>query len=211
MKKQVEKSHYEFKRYMTKERWASVWHQLNEVLIFNPTSVLEVGPGPGIFKCCAENFGIMVQSLDPDPELKPDYVANADKIPIPDKTVDVSCAFQVLEHMPIEVSIAAVKELCRVSRKGVIISLPQSDRVWRNQISIPYVRSIDFLFGNPLEKRQAHTFDGEHYWEIGKLGYELPRITEIIQSSSPLKTQLKTFRVRENPYHRFFTLALPTG
>jgi len=45
--KQVDKSIYEFNRYMTKERWSSVWYQLNEVQRLKPEKVLEVGPGPG--------------------------------------------------------------------------------------------------------------------------------------------------------------------
>jgi len=41
---------------MGKKRWISVWHQLDEVLSLNPSSILEIGPGPGVFKSMIELF-----------------------------------------------------------------------------------------------------------------------------------------------------------
>ena len=64
MKKQVEKEHYRFSRYMTKERWCSIWHQLDEVLRLQPNNVLEVGPGAGLFKALAGNFELKIDTLD---------------------------------------------------------------------------------------------------------------------------------------------------
>lgn len=46
-----------------------------------------------------------------------------------------------------------------------------------------------------------HVFDGEHHWEIGKKGYLLKKIIDDLSQKSKL---LKTYRVPENPYHRFF-------
>lgn len=64
MQKQVDKSHYEFGRYVTKQRWASMWHQLDEVMKLRPERVLEVGPGPGVFKAMAGLFGVHVETLE---------------------------------------------------------------------------------------------------------------------------------------------------
>jgi len=47
-------------------------------------------------------------------------------------------------------------------------------------------------------------FDGEHYWEIGKIDYSLNKIVNDIQNTG-FKIE-KTYRVFENPYHRFFIL-----
>jgi protein-L-isoaspartate O-methyltransferase len=76
MKKQVDKSHYEFGKYVPKPRWASMWHQLDEVIKLNPERVLEIGPGPGLFKALAGAMGIHVETLDLDPDLKPDHAAS---------------------------------------------------------------------------------------------------------------------------------------
>ncbi|THU03805.1 class I SAM-dependent methyltransferase [Lampropedia puyangensis] len=208
MKKQVDKSHYEFRQYMTNERWASVWHQLDEVLKQKPESVLEIGPGPGIFKSAAKIFGVNVETLDLDPELNPDHVGSADAIPMPDHSFDVVCAFQVLEHMPFEISMKSLREMCRVAKKSVVISLPEAGRCWPNTLSIPYVRKIRFLLRNPFKKAEKHVFDGEHYWEIGKQGYELSSIVDAIRSNMPEYCRTTTYRVHENPYHRFFILDL---
>lgn len=82
MKKQVEKDHYTFGGYINKPRWSSMWHQLDEVLALEPETVLEIGPGPGVFKAVAKLFGPCVETLDLDPELKPDHVAPADEMPL---------------------------------------------------------------------------------------------------------------------------------
>ena len=56
--KQVDKGHYDFSSYMDKRRWASNWHQVDEVQRLQPSSVLEVGPGPGVFKAMMRLLGI---------------------------------------------------------------------------------------------------------------------------------------------------------
>ena len=81
-KKQVNKEHYNFTKYMHQRRWASILHQLDEVSNCSPESVLELGPGAGIFKATAKAVGINVESVDIDPELEPDHVASATDLPL---------------------------------------------------------------------------------------------------------------------------------
>lgn len=199
--KQVNKAHYEFNRYMSKERWCSVWHQLDEIQKLNPENVLEVGLGPGLFKTVAATFGIKIETLDIDPDLKPDYVGSATAMPFPDATYDVVCAFQMLEHQPYEVSLQAFGEMVRVSRRHVVISLPDARRVWRYLVHVPKFGTHDFLVPCPQFNAPTHAFNGEHYWEINKRGYPLSRVIADFSRSIRL---VKTYRVRENPYHRFF-------
>lgn len=199
--KQVEKSHYQFHKYMNKGRWNSVWHQLDEVISLEPQSVLEVGPGPGLFKALALQFGLQVKTLDFDPELNPDYVGSATDIPFPDSSFDVVCAFQMLEHLPYDDSLRAFREMVRVSRKHVVISLPDASTAWRYQFHVPKLGTYDALVHRPIFKKAIHTFDGEHYWEINKQSYELAKVSADLGQICRL---LKTYRVRENPYHRFF-------
>lgn len=199
--KQVEKGHYEFNRYLSKQRWCSVWYQLDEVQKLQPNRVLEVGPGPGLFKTVAATFGISVETLDIDPDLKPDHVGSATAMPFSDGSYDVVCAFQMLEHLPYEAALQAFGEMARVSRRHVIISLPDARPVWRYQVHIPKYGPWDFFIPRPLFKASVHVFDGEHYWEINKQGYSLDRV--IADFSRRLKLS-KTYRVFENSYHRFF-------
>jgi ubiquinone/menaquinone biosynthesis C-methylase UbiE len=199
--KQVEKTHYNFLSYMDKGRWMSVWHQLNEVIKLEPEKVLEVGPGLGLFKNVASNFGIHVETIDLDRELNPDYVGSATSLPFDNASFDVTCAFQMLEHLPYSDSLKAFRELVRVSKKSVIISLPDAQSVFRYQVWIPKLAAFDRLIPVLRSKPKEHVFDGEHYWEINKIDYMLDRI---ICDFSKICRLEKTYRVVENPYHRFF-------
>jgi ubiquinone/menaquinone biosynthesis C-methylase UbiE len=199
--KQVDKSHYEFHKYMDKRRWSSVWHQIDEVIRLNPRSVLEIGPGAGVFKNTAYLFGVKVETLDLDPELMPDYVGSATALPFGDGTFDVVCAFQMLEHLPYESALVAFKEMARVSRKDIVISLPDSKAVWRYSLQVPKFGDFKFLFPKPFAKPRVHEFDGEHHWEVGKKDYSLEKVIADFSAVCPLAS---TYRVHDNPYHRFF-------
>lgn len=193
---------------MEKRRWISVWHQLNEVIAQRPKTVLEIGPGPGIFKSTATAFGLNVKTLDIDPDLKPDYIASATEIPIADYSVDVVCAFQVLEHLPFETSMVALKEMYRISRKAILISLPDVKTSWASTLTIPKLGTFHVVLPRPRFKPKPHQFDGQHYWEISKREYSLKRVTSEIQKSTPNCT-IRTYRVHENQYHRFFIIEKP--
>ncbi|MDA3875549.1 MAG: class I SAM-dependent methyltransferase [Halothiobacillus sp.] len=201
MQKQVDKSHYEFAKYVAKPRWNSLWHQLDEVMRLRPERVLEIGPGPGVFKAMAGLFGVPVETLDLDPELKPDHVGSATALPFADNSFDVVCAFQMLEHLPYEQALRAFAEMTRVSRHHIVISLPDAKRVWRYSGHIPKMGVLDWLLPRPFSRALTHEFDGEHHWEINKRDYSLVKVTQDLTRTATL---LKTWRVPENPYHRFF-------
>ncbi|WP_024868298.1 class I SAM-dependent methyltransferase [Pseudoxanthomonas suwonensis] len=206
MKKQVDKSHYRFSRYLHKRRWASIWHQVDEVLQFEPARVLEIGPGAGIFKAVCRPLGVNVETVDVDPELEPDHVCSVLDLPFADASFDVSCAFQMLEHIPFEDSLKAIAELARVASKGVVVSLPDADPAWPQMLTVPGVGKRAFLLRRPFFKPRDHRFNGEHYWEINKRGYGLEHVTSRLVAAAGLDLA-RTYRVEEFPYHRFFVFA----
>jgi len=201
-KKQVDKAHYRFHNYISKKRFISVWHQLNEVLSVNPKSVLEIGLGPGIFKCLAEHFGISVVTVDIDAELNPNCVATANDLPFKNDVFDCVCAFQVLEHLPYEHAVKAFGEMTRVAKGNIIISLPDAKKVWVISLHITKRGQKIIHFKFPRFWLAPHEFDGEHYWEINKLGYPLEKIIDDFSSKNV--NMIKTYRIKEFPYHRFF-------
>ena len=202
MQKQVDKSHYEFGKYVHKRRWASMWHQLDEVIKLNPERVLEVGPGPGLFKSMAGAMGVHVETLDLDPELEPDHVVSVFEMPFEDGSFDVVCAFQMLEHLPFEQSLDAFREMARVAGKAVVISLPDAATRWPVSVHIPKIGSVKFSIPKPRLRAPVHQFDGEHHWEVNKAGYALDRIVSELERASGYSVK-KSYRVPENPYHRF--------
>jgi len=202
MKKQVDSGHYEFSRYVNKQRWASMWHQLAEVLALKPNRVLEIGPGPGLFKMTALAFGVRVETMDLDPDLNPDYVASVLAMPFKDGEFDVVCSFQMLEHLPYPQSLQAFKEMARVAGKGLVISLPEAQIPWSVSFFLPKLGNVHFSIPRPRLRLPIHKFDGEHYWEINKRGYELKKIVKDFSVSGWSLTQ--TYRVTGNLYHRFF-------
>lgn len=200
--KQVTKNHYKFSKYVVKQRWISLWHQLDEVIALKPSRVLEIGPGPGLFKAIVNHFDISVETLDIDPDLNPDHVASAQRLPFDDNSYDCVCAFQLLEHLPYEHSLKAFSEMIRVAKRHVVISLPDAKAMWTYTIHIPKIGPKTFHIPKPGFRPILHKFNGEHYWEINTQGYPLKKI---IADFTKLNIKMiKTYRVDELTWHRFF-------
>ncbi len=197
MEKQVDKTHYEFSKYVTNKRWTSIYHQLSEVLSVRPGSVLEIGPGPGIFKILLKNYGVSVDTVDIDADLNPDFVASADDLPFSENSYDCVCAFQVLEHLPYAKALMAFSEMARVSKKYVMISLPNAKIISTYSFYIPKHGQFNLHIPNPCLRLRAHKFNGQHYWEINKKGYLLKKVIDDF-SQKGVKA-IKNYLIPDNP------------
>ena len=204
MEKQVSKEIYDFLRYSDEERWISYWHQIVEIIRLAPESVLEIGRGDGITGDYLKNkLGIRYTSVDVAEDLHPDVVADIEKLPFTDETYDITCAFEVLEHLPFEKFRTSLKEMCRVSRRYVVISLPHWGRQFSVGLWLPYFKKVRW------QKKFAwfaprHVFNGQHYWEIDKRGYPMSLIVDEIKSAG-LKIK-KDFLAFNSPCYHFFIL-----
>jgi ubiquinone/menaquinone biosynthesis C-methylase UbiE len=201
---QLEPFHYYRIGYDTKNRWNSYWHQINEILLLKPETVLEVGIGNGLVANYLKQSGLDITTLDIDEKLNPDYTGSVLGIPFPDESFEVVACFEVLEHLPYEDVPKALREIRRVSKLYVVLSLPDTGKAYRVYIQIPKIGEFRKLIPLPRLRAPIHKFDGEHYWEIGKAGYPLEKITDHIRNAGfELR---KTYRAFEMPYHRFFVL-----
>jgi ubiquinone/menaquinone biosynthesis C-methylase UbiE len=190
--------------YDTKERFCSYWHQIDEVLQLQPKAVLEVGIGNGFLTRYLRQRGTSVTTLDIDYDLVPDVTGSVLRLPFSDDSFDVVTCYEVLEHLPYTDFSTALKELARVSTSGVLISLPDVSTVYRFYLSLPRMRPFKKLIPHPYPRPISHICDGQHHWEMGKKGYDLKRLkNDILRSGLKI---LKTYRVFEMPYHRFFIL-----
>ena len=200
----VDPSQYFRMEYDNKERFMSYWHQIDEVMTIGLGPALEIGIGNGFVANYLKGRGIDITTMDIDEQLRPDKVGSVLSIPFPDAAFKVVTCFEVLEHLPYEDFSKALTEIYRVAEEYVILSLPDSTQVQRVEIWIPKLGVFKRLIRLPWAKPLKHIYDGEHHWEIGKDGYLLSRIiSDIKRVGFEIE---KTFRVFENPYHRFFKM-----
>ncbi|MHB8710414.1 MAG: class I SAM-dependent methyltransferase [Minisyncoccota bacterium] len=199
---QVGKSHYHFGSYAFEGRFVSYYWQLKEVLAQEPSSVLEVGAGDGVLgNFIKNNTAVSYTSVDIAEDVRPDVVGSVLALPFVDASFDVVCAFEVLEHLPFEQFERALRELERVSKGSVIISLPHFGPSIKLSFKIPFLPEVHFAFKIPYPRR--HVFNGQHYWEIGKRGYPVSRVRNILEKYFLIEKEFVPFG---NQYHHFFIL-----
>jgi 2-polyprenyl-3-methyl-5-hydroxy-6-metoxy-1,4-benzoquinol methylase len=208
---QVAPEHYDFERYDDRERWMSYWHQIRVVLAVRPKTVLEIGPGSGVFRNYLRSVGIDVKTVDIDASRGVDYVADITRL---DETLpaglvfDAVCAFQVLEHLPLDEFETCLANIARRANPNVFISLPY--RGLRLRFAFwwgDYHLTLGHKFMLPWRHRPCP----EHYWELG-YPYTARKITKVL--AKHLEVVGRGF-IPENPYHYLWRLRrraeLPAG
>lgn len=204
MEIQVDHTTYNDLNYNDKGRFTSYWWQIDSVLKYNPQNVLEIGTGSGLVKYMLQKNGVPVTTIDIDPNLKPDIVCSVLSIPAQNAAYDVALCCQVLEHLPYENFVPALAEIHRVTKRNLVLSLPDLNRAYRFNVQLPLFGEIKFLYTIPRIRGLKWSFDGEHYWNISCRHYPLNRIMSDIPKSG--FSVEKTFCVFEMPWHRFFLL-----
>ncbi len=193
------------RQYVGDARAFSFAHQIRTVLHHQPTSVIEVGVGTGVVAAVLQQLNIQVTTLDIEPSLKPDLVGSVTQIPAADREFDVSLCCQVLEHLPFDQFASALRELRRVTCRGLVLSLP--DRTWclAVRVQLPLLGRRELVGSLPRWlTRDAHVIQPRHHWEIGYPGYPLRRIRAALVDAG--WTLQRTWRVPEMTWHRFFDL-----
>lgn len=206
--------------YLSRERWISFWYQFLEVTESlkwkdrilpsggsdsSERSVLEIGPGPGIVSSVLRNMGVRVTTLDIDERLKPRTVGDVTRLPFADQSFDVVLIAEVLEHIPFEDVPVALRELARVARQTIIVTLPHYS-MFAPSIAFklfPFLPRISKVF--PVSFPVPHRFDGQHYWEIGKSGFSINLVRQLLTKSTGMKLA-RDYLIEENPFHHVFVL-----
>jgi SAM-dependent methyltransferase len=194
---------YTFGSYGFEGRFVSYFYQLQEALACKPASILEVGVGDKVFgNFIKNNTKVSYTSVDIADDLEPDVVASILELPFEDNSFDVVCAFEVLEHLPFEKFDSALRELTRVARNNVIVSLPHFGPMISFSFKVPFIKEVRYAYKLPIPKK--HVFNGQHYWEIGKSNYPIGSIRKKLSFYGSLT---KDFIPWGSPYHHFFILS----
>lgn len=83
----------------------------------------------------------------------------------------------------------------------MILSLPHFGPPIKLSFKIPFLKEIKIAF--KISYLVKHKTNGEHYWEIGKRGYQSSKIRKIIKRYFKIKKEFIPF---ENQYHHFYVL-----
>ncbi|HEY0908357.1 MAG TPA: class I SAM-dependent methyltransferase [Candidatus Paceibacterota bacterium] len=200
--KQVDRDHYSFSSYAHAGRFASYYYQLREIHDAKPSSVLEVGVGDAVIgNYIRDNTDIKYTSIDVAADVNPDVIGSVLALPFEDKSFDVVCAFEVLEHIPFESFDKAISEMSRVAKGRVLVSVPHFGPPIKFLIKIPFLPELSFAVKIPYHP--VHKWNGQHYWELGKKGYSKRAVIEIMSKYGKVISEYVPF---ENQYHHFFIL-----
>lgn len=201
--KQINASEYQGNSYRKQERWDSFWHQIELARQLKPRSVLEVGPGPGVVTHALRQAGFAVTTCDIAEDVGADIVASVTKLPFADDCFDVAIAAEILEHIAAEDLPIALGELRRVVTKGAVISVPTPGSSFFFSIKIPLLKKITFFAKIPHFWKE-HTFDGQHYWELGTKGRPIAWFISNVEAAGFKVAMTRVYP--DAPYHRFFLL-----
>lgn len=172
----------------------------------NERKILEVGIGNKTISNYLKQFGFDVTTCDHADYLEPDYVADIRELPFSDNEFGLILACEILEHIPFSDVGKALSELCRVTSKYVVISVPYSSSYLEIMIKASFPKLWYKKKHVLLQLPNFFIKHGEstHRWEMGKKGYSKERFRNLITSCNLLIT--KEFQPIMNPAHYFFVL-----
>ena len=130
------------------EKWMSIFYQTSEIVCNRDVnSVLEVGGGRNLNREICKYFGVEHQVCDVISDYNPDFVCNfLDFTPV--EPFDLVCAFQMLEHNPLEDLPVLLKKMVKLSKKYVFISVPYNGAMF--SINISFAKNIASLHSSPV-------------------------------------------------------------
>ncbi len=196
---------YHTKEYNHRPRWVSYYYQFQSIFNLNPQSVLEVGVGSGITTKMLRDNNVKVTTFDNNPKTHPDVLGDVLKLPFEDNHFDMAVGFEIFEHLEFSSFATALGEMRRVSRKNVIISLPDHAKsLLRLTIKIPFLRekSIQIRIGAVNNKK--YWAPCGHCWEMGNIDFPYRKVAKEIE-----KTGLKiiaSFVPNDSAWTRYFIL-----
>lgn len=138
--KYYEKLHYK-KRDLTKLEEMRIKDTIH-LLPSNICSLLEVGCGDGrIINQLVGKYdqicGLDISNNALKHVKTPKVQGSIEKLPFPDNSFDIIVCCEVLEHLPFSIYQKSLKEIERVSKKYILISVPNNENLELNMVKCP--------------------------------------------------------------------------
>ena len=165
--------------------WTSIYLQCAPIARRdNVQSVLEFGSGRNLTKFINEYLGVSHTSVDISDRFCPDHVSSILDFPFKNRTYDLVCSFQCLEHNPLEQLDDLIAHMVRFTDRYLYVSLPYA-RSWFSfsfNLRIPKFHAAvkgcfvsDLLGGRKIDvrllrSRPPERFHSAHRWEVGRPG-----------------------------------------
>lgn len=204
-----------------KPRFTSLQYQLSALLPLGESvrTVLEVGPGIGYFRTIAELLGYSITTFDIDHENKPDLTGDFWDIDTSDQ-YDVVIGFEVIQHMPYDLSLQMLQQMRDLSKAYVILSVPVVRHSLSIRVQLPrmitrrrfglakFRQPFDLAWrwqwpvAADLPNVQSEQYSTTHHWEIGRQSYSK---NDFVSDAS--LSGLELIREFTNPlhdYHQYF-------
>jgi len=166
---QVKKEHYN----IVNGSFNNLFNQVRDVmeivkrhLIVEPR-ILIIGVGDDLLKIILQNkFKYTVKTMDIDIELCPDYVGSIENLQeIISEKFDVVVCAHVLEHLPYNYFNKSLEQIKSISDYSLIyLPIAKFGLSFGIGIYPLFFKKLHFISTWFFKK---HSFDGQHYWEIG--------------------------------------------
>jgi len=193
------------KEYNHKPRWYSYYHQFQNIFNQNSESVLEIETGSGITAKILRENNVKVITVDNDPKTNPDIVGDVLKLPFKNNSFDAVVAFEILEHLPFTSFPVALKEMSRVAKNNVIISLPDHGKsLLRITIKLPFIKEKNIQIRIPAIDNKKYWAPCGHHWEMGNIDYPYCKVAKEIEKSGLKITE--SYIPNESAWTRYFIL-----
>lgn len=205
MSRAPSKDHYRETHYWSPLRIHGYANQLRELYELGAEDVLEIGMADGYMRAVVSRFTRhRIVSCDLDPGLSPDVAGSVTALPFPGGAFDVVMCCQVLEHIPFASFSVAVRELGRVARRAVFLSVPDVRRYFAVRVRLPKLGWRTLALSPERRSLGPYTYDGEHHWEIGFQG---TRYRDVLRALDQTGLRVRrSYRIPDLPYHCCFLL-----
>jgi len=124
------------------------------------------------------------------------FIGDVNNMPFNDNEFDCVSCLEVIEHLPVDSYKKTLKELCRVAKKSIIVSVPYNEKIEENVTQCPNCKTI---FNYDLHLR---SFNGEKMNNLlDDYGFQCKK-TKVIGSHTKymgIDLYLKLFYSKEKP------------